>query len=380
MKGRDIITAVINEDGLDTDYELIPMQDISGTKINRNDLTMADLYAIYLQNYAEVNMKPTSLTELKSTFNNHILPELGDRKVISISPVDISSFYAKLTKGTGSEKGYSAGSVKRWHNDLRSLFAQAVNWGIIRDNPCSKVKVKNTSTAIEDNMFFTPEQTKRFLQFVDEGFEYDCGSSRRAKSYTRKRQIPFQTRLLYHMCIYVGARRGELVGLKWRDIDFEKNTVYIRRQTTMANGKPYTCEPKTHSKRYVAISGSVAEMAAEWKKWQEEHVPGWNEDCFVFINEKTYGQMYPTAPYKMFKRHIKQFNACAEEGKQLPDISLHGLRHTNATLMISQNVDIKCVSQRLGHARASTTLDIYAHSLESGNRDAAAKLETLLCS
>lgn len=89
--------------------------------------------------------------------------------------------------------------------------------------------------------------------------------------------------------------------------------------------------------------------------------------------------MHPDTPYKTFKRIIKRYNSTVEnESDKLPDIPLHGLRHTSATLLISQNVDVKTVSNRLGHAQTSTTMDIYSHALQKMDEQAAATLDNLL--
>ena len=89
--------------------------------------------------------------------------------------------------------------------------------------------------------------------------------------------------------------------------------------------------------------------------------------------------MHPDTPYKKFKKIIKRYNnTVTDEKDKLPDIPLHGLRHTSATLLISQNIDVKTVSNRLGHSQASTTIDIYTHALKQLDKKAAETLDNLL--
>lgn len=103
----------------------------------------------------------------------------------------------------------------------------------------------------------------------------------------------------------------------------------------------------------------------------------WNGDNYVFI--QTDGkQMYPSTPYGVFKDVIHRYNSnCPQNADLLPDIPLHGLRHTSATLLISQNIDVSTVSGRLGHAQTSTTMNIYSHQLKKMDEKAADTLESL---
>lgn len=104
----------------------------------------------------------------------------------------------------------------------------------------------------------------------------------------------------------------------------------------------------------------------------------WVGENYVFIQANG-KQMHPDTPYNKFKSIIRCYNAhIIKEEEKLPEISLHGLRHTSATLMISQNVDIRTVSNRLGHTQTSTTLDIYSHALQKMDEQASSALDTLL--
>jgi integrase len=123
-------------------------------------------------------------------------------------------------------------------------------------------------------------------------------------------------------------------------------------------------------------------IAKEWRKEQMEYRmmlgEKWEGDNFLFIQWNG-RQMHPDSPYSAFKKLIERYNnSITDESNKLPNIPLHGLRHTSATLLISQNVDIRTVAGRLGHAQTSTTLDIYAHSLKKLDEKASDTLAELL--
>ncbi len=176
---------------------------------------------------------------------------------------------------------------------------------------------------------------------------------------------------------------SELIALEWSDLNFTENSVNITKSTTLVNGKPLTKTPKTHSSiRKISVPASVMAVAKAYRKEQLQYRMAigsqWEGNNYIFIqwNGK---QMYPDTPYNTFKRIIRRHNdQTTKESEKLPDIPLHGLRHTSATLLISQNVDVKTVSNRLGHSQTRTTMDIYSHALLKMDEQAAATLDTLL--
>ena len=165
--------------------------------------------------------------------------------------------------------------------------------------------------------------------------------------------------------------------------DFNNHSVSITKSTGIVKKEIITKAPKTKSSiRVVTIPDVVFELLKEYRKEQLKYRLSigdqWIGDNYIFIqwNGK---QMYPSTPYAAFKKIIKRYNnAVTDETLKLPNIPLHGLRHTSATLLISQNVDVKTVSGRLGHAQTSTTMDIYAHSLKKMDEVAAETLNNLL--
>ena len=191
----------------------------------------------------------------------------------------------------------------------------------------------------------------------------------------------FQDSLLFQLCIICGFRRGECIALEWADIDFTNNIIHITKSTSIVNGKPYTKPPKNvTSVRDVSIPDYIADLLRQWQQDQETYKLSigskWAGNNYIFIQWNG-SQMYPSTPYHTFKKVISRYNA-EHKTEPLPEITLHGLRHTSATLLISEHVDPKTVSNRLGHAQTSTTMNIYSHALRKKDTEATNSIAALL--
>ena len=177
------------------------------------------------------------------------------------------------------------------------------------------------------------------------------------------------------LTIFTGVRLGELMGLEWQDVDFRNGIISINRSSQyLSDMGVFTKVPKTESSiREIAIPEFIISLLEEYKLWYEEQKSLYGElwtnsdRLFVQADGKP---MHPSSISKWFVKYVGTIG--------LPVINFHGLRHTNASLLVAQNVDIAVVSARLGHAQISTTLDFYVHPLLSHNRKAGYALENLL--
>lgn len=174
--------------------------------------------------------------------------------------------------------------------------------------------------------------------------------------------------------LLTGMRRGELCGLEWSNIDFKEATITIERSvTTVAGIGVVDKEPKTESsKRMIAISDKLLSVLTEYKAWYDQYRfdmgDRWKETDRLFIAECG-AQIYPGTVYTWVHK------VCDAAG--LPHRTVHSLRHTNITMQIAAGVPLVTVAGRAGHARTSTTTDIYSHFLKSSDKTAAEKLEQL---
>lgn len=175
--------------------------------------------------------------------------------------------------------------------------------------------------------------------------------------------------------IFTGARLGELVGLEWNDIDLKNGIININKSSQYLSQKGvFTKSPKTESSvRDVAIPDFIVSLLEEYKLWYKEQksICGdfWYESERLFVQDNG-KPIHPSTISKWFVHFVESIG--------LPVINFHGLRHTNATLLIAQQVDIATVSAKLGHAQITTTYNFYVHPLKSHDKMAGNVLENLL--
>lgn len=247
----------------------------------------------------------------------------------------------------------SDSTILHHHRLISSILNTAVEWQIIFANPAERVKSPRVNR-VEAN-YLDEDQVKRLIQSLE--------------------SEPIIYRTIIILLIYSGLRRGELCGLKWSDIDFDKNLINICRAMQYLPGRGIfetTTKSKT-SIRVIKLSTIAFKLLKDYKAWQtgERLRVGdvWEDNNFVFTrwNGKP---IHPDTVTGWFSSFVKR--------SDMSDVSIHSLRHTNATLMIAGGTDIRTVSHRLGHAQTSTTSNIYAHAIRSADEAAADTIENLL--
>ncbi len=363
----------------------------TGRLYKGDKMTYSDYIELWLKDYAREQMEPTSVERCEISLNNTILPALGHMKLSDIQPLTLQNFYSGLQeKGytrDGKHYDYSPNTIRRIHQIISSSLSTAVQWQLIESNPCSRVKPPKVPKN-DDVKHFTPEQAERFLEYLDEPYTVTRGGRRKKdgtvpKGYIETRTVPLQYKILFLLAIHGGFRRGELVALTWDDIDFENHTITIQKSSARTREGVITKTPKTYSSyRTVSISEELISLLQDYKKEQEEYRLSlgtyWEGDNYIFIQDNG-KQMDISTPNKEFQKIIKRYNE-TDEGKKdpLPLITLNGLRHTSATLLISEGVDPKTVQTRLGHSEISTTMDIYSHALRKQDESAEEKIDQAL--
>lgn len=339
----------------------------SGKYLDGEKITFEAFTDKWLREYAAVQLEATTVDVYKLLLRSHIIPVIGHLKLSCIQPAHLNSLYASMLseRKDGKPGGYSPATIKRVHAIISSILTTAVQWNILIENPCERVKPPKQARNVDDVKFFTPEQSAAFLAELDA--ETAAGS------------IKLQHNIFFQLALFCGMRRGELVALLWSDVCFEDSTISITKSTTIVNGRAYTKQPKNKTSfRTVTVPAHIMKMLKryriEYHTYRLSLGSQWQGSDFMFIQWNGL-QMYPSTPYNIFKDVLHRYNSTHDE--KLPDIPLHGLRHTSATLLISQNIDIRTVSNRLGHAQTSTTMNIYSHSLQKLDSKAAETLENL---
>ena len=314
----------------------------------------------------------------------HVIPEIGSLRVAQIQTVHLNDLYDKLYHERKDDKqgGYGASTVKRIHGVVSSVFRYAVKSGIIEASPCDNAilpreEIEAPQDAVKS---FTVEQTGKFLDYITQPYTV-TRHPRNRKAYTEIHTVPEQMQIFLKMALLCGCRRSELIALEWSDVDFDKRELSITKATVIVKGSLITKATKTKgSNRKISLPPILASDLKQYHQHQLEYRlqigTQWQGKDYLFIQWDG-SQMRPETPYKTFKRLIERYNE-TYPNEPLPNIPLHGLRHTSATIAISENkTDISTVSARLGHSRTSTTLNIYSHALESKDRAAADAIENL---
>lgn len=364
----------------------------SGKYLDGEKITFQEFSDRYLEEYAAHHLDPNTLAQYTALLRIHINPVIGNLKLSKVQPRNLNSLYNQLLKERkdGRPGGYSPKTIRHIHNTISAIYTVAIRWNVVMDNPCERVEPPR-ATQGKTVKHFTLEQAEAFLEALNGGLEIhirahdridDTGKGYHVHEYSESKNIPAQFKVFFNLALFCGMRRGELIALEWSDFDFNKNTVSITKSTSQINGKVVTKPPKTESSnRIISVPASIMALVRDYRKEQVEYRltlgDAWEGGNYVFIQWNG-RQMYPSTPYSMFKKIIRWYNATiTDESDMLPDIPLHGLRHTSATLLISQNVDIRTVSGRLGHAQTSTTTDIYSHFLKRADEAASDTLENL---
>lgn len=340
----------------------------NGKYLSGEKITFKAFTEKWMEEYAKLQLEATTVENYTFLLNTHILPAIGHLKLSRVQPAHLNKLYSTMLeeRKDGKEGGYSPTTIKRCHATISSIMSTAVQWNIITENPCQRVKPPKQTRNSSDIKFFTPEQAERFLAELN--------------VETADGRIQLQHNIFFQLALFCGMRRSELVALHWSDIDYSQRTICINKCTTIVKNQPYQKNTKNRtSERTIAIPDSVLVMLKsyrlEYNKYRLSIGSQWVGDDYIFIQWNG-SQMYPSTPDGVIRKVIDRYNANHED--KLPPVTPHGLRHTSATLLISENVDVRTVSGRLGHAQTSTTLNIYSHSLQKKDAQAAQTLETLL--
>lgn len=366
----------------------------NGVALDGRKITLKEFVDRWLEEYASQKLQPGTVEKYKAELDKKILPVIGHLKLTELRPAALNSLFVGMTKDgarkDGKAGGYSRGTIKKTQDVLSGVLRTATDWEILEKNPMDKVRTVGECAA-DKVEFFTLEQVTEFLSYIEFPYKVktkghrridDTGKEYTVDDYETTRAVPEQLRVLFNLAIYAGLRKGELLALEWSDIDFDKDEVTVSKSVSVVEGKQITKEPKTKSSRRAVsiphfLPQRIKALQNERIKYQASLGDYWQGANWLFIQENGKQMSYST-PYSAFRDVIAHYNADRPEEEQLPAIPFHGLRHTSATLMIAGHQDLRTVASRLGHAQASTTMNIYAHALKENDRKAVNALENML--
>ena len=339
----------------------------NGLVVDGKSLRFSEFTEIWKRDYGSKELAPTTYKRYCRMLETRLLPYFGHFYINKIRPTDIMKFYDLLEKdtqlvrksgnnGEKTKKPLSGKTILEHHRLLRAMLHKAVYWQLIVANPAERVQAPKARKPKRRS--YDDEQTKILLENLE---------------LLSIEDTKYKVAII--LTIFTGVRLGELMGLEWQDVDFKNGIISINRSSQyLSDMGVFTKTPKTESSiREIAIPEFIISLLEEYKLWYEDQksIYGelWTNSDRLFVQADG-KPMHPSSISKWFVRYVSTIG--------LPVINFHGLRHTNASLLVAQNVDIAVISARLGHAQISTTLDFYVHPLLSHNRKAGYALENLL--
>lgn len=324
----------------------------SNTFICPDKLELGEYLKQWFSDYVEANLAPKTIEGYRVNVEGHIIPELGKIPLQKLQPIHIQKFYKlKLEKGRlVGEGGLSPKSVLYIHRVLRQALNHAVKMQLIPRNVADCVEVPRQK--VFKAAYLNEGQVQNLLRAFKETNIY----------------------IAVLLAVGVGLRRGEAMGLQWKDIDFKSKIITISRSLLPSSKGLIFHTPKTeNSQRHIVVPDSILDELELQKSKQDDFKAllgdGYrNNDLITCYEDGT--PINPASASHTFARVLQR--------NGLPHIRFHDLRHTNATLMLKHNIPAKVASERLGHSNIGITLDLYSHVMKEMQEDAANKLDQAL--
>ena len=318
----------------------------SGQYVNRSPATVSSYLDQWIEAHA-VQVKPKTLQDYRHLIDRHVKPRIGGLRLQAVRPAQITKLYRDLlTEGGRSGAGLSPRTVEYVHAVLRKAFRDAVLMDqLLPSNPVERAK-RPRNPVRERGEIWTASQLRVFL---------DAARGHRLFAF-------------FHLAAYTGARRGELLNLRWRDVDLARAEIRINGSAAVIGGTRIEGTTKSGRSRTVSIDAGTVQVLKEHRARQvEERLaagPEWiGCDEYVFTTGWD-GPVHPDTVSSLIGDLIRARNVTVGTigaGELLPHARLHDLRHVHATTLLLAGVPVHVVAARLGHADPSVTLRVYAH-------------------
>ena len=314
--------------------------------LDNENITFGEVYERWIANY-KLTVKESSFHIVELQYKSRILPILGNKKINQITTIEcqdlINYWYSIPLK-----------YYKVLFNLITRIFKYAKQLKIVTDDPTSSVIIPKASrqfdTLEHSRNYYTRDELRKFLEYAEKHEKY--------KVY-----------VLFRLLAFSGMRKSEALALTWNDIDFDKSQITINK-TLISTPKVEVSTPKTkNSNRIVFIDKKTLSILREWRLRQKKELlqKGFNalsSNQLIFSN-KDNGYITPTAIINPMNRIIK--------GSNLPHITVHGLRHTYATLAAQGGMSVKQLQTQLGHSKVEITLDVYTSITDEQRKENASQ-------
>lgn len=323
-----------------------------GIYIEPSEITLKDYLIRWIDDYGYSNLAPSTLDSYKMIITRHLIPALGAIPLTKLQPMHLQNYYSHaLRNGRKDEKGGLSNRTVEYHRRvLREALQHAVKWQILQRNIADAVeppKRKRTEMMVLD-----PAGVKKLLTAAKDHKDYN----------------------IIFTALYTGMRRGELLALRWQDIDLQARTAKVQQSVQRLPKHGFIFgEPKAGGRRQIALTTEIEDAFRKIKKQQAKNrlLLGQLYQDYDLIFCKDDGSPFdPSVISHRFGSLVKKVG--------FPGLRFHDLRHTHATLLLSQGVHPKIVQERLGHRSITLTLDTYSHVLPGLQEEAMKKFNIAL--
>jgi integrase len=302
----------------------------------------------------KARLKASTWDSYSRNIRLHISPELGPIPLQALTATRLNEFYASLiSEGRRDGNGGLAPKTVRYlHGIIRKALADAARWNLLQRNVADQADPPTIRSTAPEMKTWTADELAQFLDFVSDDRLYAA----------------------WVVAATAGLRRGEVLGLRWIDIDLNASRLSVQQTLVSVAYETRFSVPKTaRSRRSVSLDATtVAALRAHRKRQLEERM-SWGQayrDSGLVVTREDGTLVHPDRFTQMFDKHVKDAG--------LPRIRLHDLRHTHATLALAAGVHPKVVSERLGHATVAFTLDVYSHAVPALQEEAADRIAALI--
>jgi integrase len=290
-------------------------------------------------------VRPGTWVEYQRKVDTHLIPAVGQVPLQQLTTAMLNAHYQQLLAG-----GVGPRTVQYVHATIRKALNDAVRWGLLVRNPAQYATPPTLRRV--GLQTWTADELRRFLNSVD-----------------GERLVA-----MWRLAALTGLRRGEVLGLRWADLDLDNGWLAVRQTLVVVNNHIQVSQPKTaRGRRRIALDPATCSALRQHRRAQvAERLgagPSWSDTGLVFTHQDG-RPLHPEYVRRLFDRHLQRIG--------LPRIRLHDLRHTHATLALQAGVHPKVVSERLGHTTVAMTLDIYSHAIPALEQDAAATVAALI--
>lgn len=321
-----------------------------GYYVTDSKITIYEWIDTWLEVYIEPNVSPTTLSRYKGMIQRYIKPLIGHMQVQQLKTLAVQAWVNGLKVSPASGKEMSAATVKHAYHVLKGSMDKAVLAGIIPRSPCIGIMLPKGQK--KPPVVYDEQQIKQLIAAA-KGTEME---------------------LIIDIELCLGLRRGELLGLRWGDIDWDKNQIHIVNNRVVVDGKSVVKDPKTESSR------RTVDVPAQLIQKLHKH----KMQCWA--NRLRLGEAYTVTDYiivhpdgkPIYPEYVSQLFTKLQKKADLPKCRFHDLRHLCASIMLMQGVNVKVAQEHLGHKDISTTMNIYSHVLPSVAKEAAQKIGALV--